>query len=171
MAAETFGKMHFIAKNSQPAIGNQGRMKERKMALATTSERPKAQFKALKILVVEDERDTADSLAMLLRLGGHQVEVAYTGQIALLLAQRHKPDVVLLDLGLPRVDGYQVVRQLRSKPETQDAFIIAVTGYGSDADRERCKAAGFDLHLLKPIVTEKLLALLRGDPALLLERG
>lgn len=141
------------------------------MALTKRSERPKGPFRSLKILVVEDERDTADSLARLLRLGGHEVEVAYSGQIALLLAQQHKPDVVLLDLGLPRVDGYQVVQQLRSKPETQDAFIAAVTGYGSEADRERCKAAGFDLHLLKPIAIEKLLALLRGDPALILEHS
>ena len=141
------------------------------MVLAARSEQSKAQFRALKILVVEDEHDIADSLVRLLQLGGHQVEVAYSGQIALLLAQQHKPAVVLLNLGLPRVDGYQVVQQLRSKPETQDAFIVAVTGYGSEADRERCKAAGFDLHLLKPIATEKLLALLRGDAALILEHA
>jgi CheY-like chemotaxis protein len=138
------------------------------MSFATV-EPDKAQFRALKILVVEDEHDTADSLARLLRLGGHQVEVAYSGQIALLLAKRHQPDCVLLDLGLPRVDGYQVVRQLRSQPETRDALIIAVTGYGDESARQRCREAGFDLHLLKPISTEKLLALLRGDPAVLIE--
>jgi len=129
----------------------------------------RAEFKALQVLVIEDNKDAADSLARLVRLGGHQVQVAYSGQVGLLLAQQQTPDVILLDIGLPRVDGYQVVEQLRSQPETEDALIIAVTGYGQASDRQRSKAAGFDLHLVKPIKTEHLLALLRGDPTLLLQ--
>src|SRR3954454_8350293 len=89
----------------------------------------RADFKVLQVLVIEDNKDAADSLARLVRLGGHHVQVAYSGQVGLLMAQQQPPDVVLLDIGLPRVDGYQVVERLRSRPETQDALIIAVTRY------------------------------------------
>jgi CheY-like chemotaxis protein len=121
------------------------------------------------VLVVDDDQDSADSLGRLMRLGGHQVQVAYSGEVAILLAQQLKPDVILLDLGLPRLDGYRVVEKLRQQPGTKTALIVAVTGYGQASDRQRCKEAGFDLHLLKPIRTEKLLQLLRGDLTLLIE--
>lgn len=128
-------------------------------------------FRSLQVLIVEDNHDAADGLARLVRLGGHQVQVAYSGAVGLLIAQQQNPDVILLDIGLPRVDGYQVIEKLRARPETKDALIVAVTGYGQASDRQRSRDAGFDLHLVKPIQTEKLLALLRGDPSLLAENA
>ena len=125
----------------------------------------------LRVLVVDDNQDSADTLAVLLRLGGHQADIAYNGHVALLMAEKHPPDVILLDLAMPRMTGYSVAQALRQRPETKDALIIAVTGYGQDADRQKCIEAGFDLHLLKPLQTEKLLALFRGDPSLLLARS
>lgn len=121
---------------------------------------------ARQVLVVDDSRDTADSLARLLRFAGHQVQVAFSSSDALPWARQHEPVVILLDIGMPQMDGYRVARQLRQQPETKDALIIAVTGYAQESDRQRSKDAGFDL---KPINAEKLLSFLQGDPALLLE--
>jgi len=123
----------------------------------------------LQVLVVDDNKDAADSLGMLVRLGGHEAHVVYSGQLAILKAEKQTPDVVLLDIGLPRMDGYQVVQWLRNRPDTKDALIIAITGFDRTSDRERSKEAGFDLHLVKPVDSEKLVRLLNGDPALLIE--
>ena len=124
-------------------------------------------FAALKVVVVDDYKDAANSLAMLLRLEGHSVQTACDGPTALAVVEQQSPDVVLLDLGLPKMDGYAVAQVLRERPETKDTFIIAVTGYGQESDRERCKEAGFDLHLLKPVDTERLLGLLRRETSML----
>lgn len=114
-----------------------------------------------RILVVDDNVDAADSLAMVLtRIGGHSVTVAYRADQAFVAARAHLPEVVLLDIGMPQVDGYAVARQLREMPETRDATIIAVTGYGRTTDRAESLAAGFDLHLLKPVDPRELLAYL-----------
>ena len=115
----------------------------------------------LRVLIVEDHHDSADSLARLVRLAGHEVEVAYSGHIGLLMAERRPPDVVLLDIGLPRLDGYRIAEELRSCDQTKDALIIAVTGYSNSDDIQRSKEAGFDLHLVKPISTEELLSVMR----------
>ena len=139
------------------------------MATLTMRQGGSASLLGRRILVVDDSHDAADALSRLLRLGGHQVQVAYSGEVALLMAKQHKQDVVLLDLGLPRMDGYRVCERLREMPEAKEALIIAVTGYGDASARERSKEAGFDLHLLKPIETEKLLGFLKGDPTLLME--
>ncbi|MCE9528037.1 MAG: response regulator [Planctomycetales bacterium] len=117
---------------------------------------------ALEILVVDDNRDAADTLALLIKCAGHQVRVAYDGPSALLTAQTQKPDVVLLDIGLPKIDGYNVASRLREQPETKDATIIAVTGYGTDGDKARARGAGFDFHVLKPASVKDLLALISG---------
>jgi two-component system CheB/CheR fusion protein len=122
-------------------------------------------FQAIRVLVVDDDKDSADSLARLLRLGGHDAQVAYTGPIALLMIEKQKPDVVLLDIGLPQMDGYQVARKLREQPATQDLPIVAVTGYGQASDIERSKAAGMNLHLVKPVSVEDILTLLRQQEA------
>jgi signal transduction histidine kinase/ActR/RegA family two-component response regulator len=106
---------------------------------------------AARILVVDDNRDAADSLAALLALEGHTVERAYSAADALRHAVSFKAQVVLLDIGLPEIDGYEVARRLRLVPELRDARLIAVTGYGQPRDRERAKAAGFDEHLIKPV--------------------
>ena len=104
----------------------------------------------------------ADSLSMLLRLYGHEVRVARTGPTALEMAAAFRPDVVLLDIGLPGMDGYQVARRLRAKPEFKGVMLCALTGYTpSEADRQRPQQAGFDHYFVKPVSLEKLLGLLR----------
>ena len=116
--------------------------------------------------MVDDNRDAADALAMLLKLGGHEVEIAYDGPAALATAAVIRaPTWCVLDIGLPGMDGYEVARRLRARPETAGALIVAVTGYGQEEDRERSRAAGFDHHLVKPIESDALLTLLGGQGA------
>jgi signal transduction histidine kinase len=105
---------------------------------------------ARRVLVVDDNADAADSLALLLRVDGHEVRVAYDGPAALQEAAAFRPEVVLLDIGLPRMDGYEVARRLRGQAELKEALLVAVTGYGQDEDRRRAEEAGFDAHLVKP---------------------
>ena len=104
-----------------------------------------------RVLVVDDNADAAASLALLLRFSGHEVHVAHDGEAALRLAQEVLPQAVLLDVGMPGLDGYEVARRLRRLPATSGAVLIAVTGYGAEADRSRARAAGFDHHLTKPV--------------------
>ncbi len=114
----------------------------------------------LQILVVDDNGDSADSLALLLSLAGHETHVARDGSQALLRAEALRPDAILLDLGLPGLSGYEVCRRLRAEPWAQTTPIVAITGWGQDEDRQRSKEAGFDGHLVKPIVLDELSALL-----------
>jgi CheY-like chemotaxis protein len=114
----------------------------------------------LRILIVDDYADAAESMAMLLQMEGHDVETADCGMKAIERAHVFHPQVVLLDIGLPDLDGYEVAKRLRLLPETQDAILIALTGYGRAEDRERSQSAGFNHHLLKPVNLETLLALL-----------
>jgi two-component system CheB/CheR fusion protein len=117
-----------------------------------------------RILVVDDNRDSAESMAMLLQLSGHATWIAYDGHAALTLAAAHSPDVVLLDIGLPGIDGYQVARRLRELPQTCDSLLIALTGYGQADDRQRSAEAGFDGHLVKPVDIDALHLLIAGHP-------
>lgn len=111
----------------------------------------------LRVLVVEDNVDAADSLSMLLRLYGHEVQVARTGPTAMDMASASHLDVVLLDIGLPGMDGYQVSQHLRARPEFKGVVICALTGYTpSDADRLRHQESGFDHYFVKPVSLEKL---------------
>jgi CheY-like chemotaxis protein len=116
----------------------------------------------LRILVVDDNLDAADSLALMLKLWGYVPVVAYSGQAALdAAAAAAEPfAAALLDLGLPGMDGYELVRRLRVLPQLDGAALIAVTGYGQEQDRSRCWEAGFHLHLLKPVNPEQLHRLL-----------
>ncbi|MGH8228679.1 MAG: ATP-binding protein, partial [Steroidobacteraceae bacterium] len=114
------------------------------------ADRP-ANARQLRILVVDDEPDAADSLAMLLKLDGHEVETAYSALSALEAAARLVPQAVLLDIGLPRMDGYEVARRMRALPELGSTRLIALSGFGQPEDRERARAAGFDHHLVKPV--------------------
>lgn len=116
--------------------------------------------RALDILIVDDNADAADTLSMYLGTVGHQPRVAYEGQGALVLAAQAAPDVLLLDIGLPDVDGYALAQRFRALPHTANATLIALTGYGQHADRERSLAAGFDHHLTKPVDVAALLRLL-----------
>jgi CheY-like chemotaxis protein len=119
------------------------------------------QSSALRILVVEDHEDTANTLAMLLRLYGYQVEVAADAQTAWRAAQDREPDVVLLDLGLPKVDGWWVAKQIRNQSNAKRPFLIAMTGYGRRTDLERSHEMGIDLHLVKPVEPDTLRQVLR----------
>lgn len=114
----------------------------------------------LSVLVVEDCPDTADSTVELLRMSGYDAAAVGTGPAALDAADGAPPDVVLADLGLPGMDGCEVVRRLRARAGRKRPLLIAVTGYGSDGDRRRTAAAGFDLHLVKPVPPADLLKLL-----------
>ncbi len=116
-----------------------------------------------RILVVDDEADVADSMAMLLKICGHEVVTAYDGATAIEAARAHRPEVVLLDIGMPGMDGYEVARRLRELPELQGVRLIALTGWGQEEDRRRSQAAGFDHHLVKPVDLPKLEALLSSD--------
>jgi signal transduction histidine kinase/DNA-binding response OmpR family regulator len=104
-----------------------------------------------RVLVVDDNVDAADSLAMLLRLGGCEVRLAHAGPDAVAEAQAFRPEVVVLDIGLPGMDGYEVAGRLRADPATRGAVLVAVTGYGREEDRARSRQAGFDHHLVKPV--------------------
>ena len=102
------------------------------------------------VLVVDDNRDALESLVNLLECEGHKVRAASDGEEALKLASDDHPDVVLLDLGMPRVDGFSVARQIRSAPWGATVALIAVTGFGQETDRRRTLLTGFDAHLVKP---------------------
>ena len=119
-----------------------------------------------RVLLVEDNVDAADALAELLRLWGHEVAVAHDGAAAVQMAQTLAPGVVLLDIGLPGMDGYQVASVLRSLPDLQRALIVALTGYGQEADRQRSSLAGFDHHLVKPVDLEVLRRLVSSGRAI-----
>src|SRR5262245_15416080 len=111
-----------------------------------TSESP-----GLRVLVVEDNADCARSEAMLLRLLGHDVEIANDGVTALALARRREPDVVLLDIGLPGIDGWAVAKSLQEQASEKRPFVIAITGFGPKQDVSESTDAGIDLHLVKPV--------------------
>src|SRR4029077_2165654 len=116
---------------------------------------------ALRVLVVEDNIDAGDSLSMLLRLHGHEVQVARFEPTALELAASFHPALVLLDIGLPGMSGYEVARRLRANPALTGMTLCALTGYTpSEADRHRPREAGFDHHFVKPIALGTLLGLL-----------
>jgi CheY-like chemotaxis protein len=115
----------------------------------------------LSVLVVDDNADAADSLSLLVSLWGHRPLVAYDADTALTLAAGERPDVILLDLGLPGTDGWQLAGRLRSLPGLGGVGLVAVTGYGRECDRGKSAAAGLDRHLLKPVeptLLEQLLA-------------
>jgi CheY-like chemotaxis protein len=104
-----------------------------------------------RVLVVDDNRDAADSLAVLLEVAGQEVVVAYDGLAALDLAASFRPDVLLLDLGLPNLSGYEVASRLRQREGEEKPMLVALTGWGQEEDRRRSREAGFDLHLTKPV--------------------
>jgi signal transduction histidine kinase len=113
-----------------------------------------------RILVVDDNRDAADSLALMLRHLGNEVDTEYDGNGAVAAFARFRPEVILMDLGMPRMDGYEAARTIRSNALGNDVTIIALTGWGADFDRERSRKAGFDRHLVKPVSPHELLATL-----------
>jgi PAS domain S-box-containing protein len=115
-----------------------------------------------RILIVDDLKDSADSLAMLLGLLGHQVHTAYDGAEGVAAAERFRPDVVLLDLGMPKLNGYDACRYIREQPWGKDMFLIAVSGWGQESDRRRAEEARFNRHLLKPVDPAELMKVIES---------
>lgn len=115
----------------------------------------------MRVLIVDDSRHAAESMALLLRVWGYEVRVAFDPLAALDDARAHPPHVVLLDIGMPGMDGYEVARRLRAQEESRNALLVAVTGYGEDDDRRQALGAGFDYHIVKPADPEELRELLR----------
>ena len=116
-----------------------------------------------RIVVIDDNQDAAESLAMLLRLKGHDVQIAYDGPSGLTLALETAPECVLIDIGLPGMDGYEVAKRLRSHDRSGRTVLVALTGYGQQEDRARSRQAGFDHHLVKPVAQNVLEDVLRAD--------
>jgi PAS domain S-box-containing protein len=125
-----------------------------------TARAPRRADTPLRILVVDDNVDSAESLRLLLAMSGHQVETIHSGLAVPEAAGASRPDVILLDIGLPGLNGYQVAERLRETPDLRDVVLVALTGYGQEEDRRRSMQAGFDHHVVKPVDHEQLAALL-----------
>lgn len=121
----------------------------------------RAEHPRARILVADDNRDAAESLALMLGLEGHDVRMVYNGADALALAEQFRPQIVLLDIGMPRLDGYQAARQIRERAWARSVLLVALTGWGQEADRQQARDAGFDWHLLKPVDPHDLNGLIR----------
>ncbi len=133
----------------------------RHVGTAQDSEPKRAGRPALRVLIADDNADQADGLALLLQMEGDDIRISYDGPGVLEAARSFRPQVVLLDIGMPGLDGYQVARRLRESPETRRALLVAMTGWGQEEDLRRSREAGFDHHLTKPFepaLIEKLLA-------------
>jgi CheY-like chemotaxis protein len=122
-------------------------------------------FPPRRIMVVDDNRDAAETLSMLLTELGATVSVAFSGPEALASLDDVQPDAVLLDIGMPGMDGYEVSRHIRASPQHRDMLLIALTGWGQDVDRERSKRAGFDHHFVKPPDIDRMRSILAARPA------
>ncbi|MCA1248256.1 ATP-binding protein [Massilia sp. MS-15] len=127
------------------------------------SDAPEAAPRACRILLIEDNRDACDTLRILLELAGHEVTVAYDGHAGLAAAQARPVEVLICDIGLPGLDGMEVIGRLRAGLASRTPFAIALSGYGQGEDRERALAAGFDQYLVKPAAPDALLALVAGS--------
>ena len=119
----------------------------------------------LRILIVDDSADGAESLAMLLKVGGYETHKAYDGLEAIEAAARLRPDVVVLDIGLPKLNGYEACRRIREQPWGKDLLLVALTGWGMEEDRNKSREAGFDAHLVKPVDYTVLMQVLASLPA------
>ena len=120
---------------------------------------------ARRVLVVDDNRDSAETMEMLLQLSGYTVRTAYDGPSALPVVEEFQPDVILLDLGLPGLTGYEVAQRVQQMSLGRRPLLVAMTGYGQQGDRQRTRAAGFDHHLVKPVDLEMLQQILASLPA------
>jgi CheY-like chemotaxis protein len=134
-----------------------------KIEAAPARERAEGEAKGRRILLADDNADFASSLATLLTSRGHDVRVARDGAEALRMAADFKPEFAFLDIGMPKVHGYEVARRLRGEPGTSGCVLVAVTGWGQEDDRKRAREAGFDKHLVKPVDSDAIDAILRND--------
>ena len=129
---------------------------------AGIEDEPATPKSSLRILIVDDNQDGANSLAMMLKIMGNDTRTAYDGQAGVGAAEQFRPDVMLLDIGLPKLNGYEVCRCIREKPWGKGIVLIAVTGWGQDEDRRRSHEAGFDHHMVKPVDPKVLMKMLAG---------
>jgi PAS domain S-box-containing protein len=127
----------------------------------TSDSTPATNDAPLRILVVDDNRDSAETLTMLLELMGNEMSAAYDGEQAVAIANEIKPDVVLLDIGLPKMNGYEVARQIRQQPWGSNPILVAITGWGQSEDKDLSRESGFDHHLVKPVDHDHLLKLIQ----------
>ena len=137
-----------------------------KQAMVANADPPSAGtdgLRGLHLLLAEDNRDAADVLAQLLRAEGLKVDIAYDGQQCLEMARQTIPEAILMDIGMPKLDGWAVARTLRTDPRFSAVVMVAMSGYGQPRDRERSKEAGFDLHLTKPADITELLSFLASS--------
>jgi PAS domain S-box-containing protein len=149
----------FVIRLPLPAVPPAG-----VMARAPAQASSMAHVEPRRILVVDDNVDGARSLEKLLKMLGHEVAVTHDGYAALDEARRFRPDIVILDIGLPGMNGYEVARHLRKMPEMRDMLLVAMTGWGKDEDRRKSMEAGFNAHLVKPVELPDLQALLSNAP-------
>ena len=115
-----------------------------------------------RVLVVDDNRDAAESLATLLQIGGHEVHTATDGAEAIARTEQLRPNVIFMDIGMPRTNGLEAARSIRALPFGQHISIVALTGWGQEADRQRTRCAGMNHHLVKPISSDALQSVLDG---------
>jgi two-component system CheB/CheR fusion protein len=156
------GKIHV---RSHPGLGSTFKVCLPRLdrRLQPSTKQPLVAHAAARVLLVEDNADVAETMAMLLRASGHEVHIAPNGARALALAEERAADIYLVDLGLPDIHGYELVRQLRAKDRARTAYMIAVSGHARPSDVRRSLEAGFDKHLAKPVDLEALNALLAVD--------
>jgi len=129
---------------------------------ADKQEEPAAPKSSLRILIVDDNKDGADSLAMVLKMMGNDTRTAYDGKEGVELAGEFRPEVVLFDIGMPKLNGYEACRLIRKQPWGRKVIVIAVTGWGQEDDRQRSHDAGFDHHMVKPVDPQVLMKMLAG---------
>jgi signal transduction histidine kinase/ActR/RegA family two-component response regulator len=134
------------------------------MAVSPVKSNGDSKVPTRRILIVDDNIDSAETLGLLLRLGGHEVKTAYSGPSALEAARLERPEIVMLDIGMPGMDGLEVARRLREEVGLKDVLLVAMTGYGQDEDRRRTEGAGFNTHLVKPVDVERLNAIFASWP-------
>jgi PAS domain S-box-containing protein len=143
---------------SAASLGMQGERET--VAASTRRELPSGSSPQRRILIVDDNRDSADSLSMLLEITGNKTYMAHDGVEAVEAVEKYRPEVMLLDIGLPRLNGHEVCRRVRQQPWGKDIVVIALTGWGQEDDRRKSEEAGFNGHLVKPVDYDKLLDLL-----------
>jgi len=124
-----------------------------------------------RVLVADDDHDAADTVAEIMRTLGCEAQVAYDGDEAVTLARRFRPDLAILDLGMPRMNGYEAARRIRAEPRASPLRIVALSGWGRPEDRRQAAEAGFDLHLVKPARIEDLEELARSAAEIAAQRG
>jgi CheY-like chemotaxis protein len=124
--------------------------------------RPEVEFMRRRVLVVDDNAAALDTLALMLEVLGHEVRTAHDGSEAITRAEEFRPEVVLMDLGMPNVDGYAAAREIRARAWGREVLLVATTGWGQEDDRRRTREAGFDHHLVKPVDADNLRRILNG---------